>query len=106
MNQETKETKKETVEEAAENYSQKYSQKCGRKYGFMDGAEWQQKQDKNMKELLLKLEKIQTRQTKLMSEMAKEECDDMHSVLRARDISSAILELEIKIKTLKEIILL
>jgi tetrahydromethanopterin S-methyltransferase subunit G len=38
----------ETLEEVAEKYSQKYSQKVGRKYGFIDGAKWQQEQDKNM----------------------------------------------------------
>jgi hypothetical protein len=57
-----------------------------------------------MEKLLNKLELIKIRQNDLMEVMAKEKCQDIHSVLRLKDLAESIIELEIRKKVLMDAI--
>lgn len=54
--------------------------------------------------MLEKLETINNKQKSLMYEMAKEKCDDIHSVLRSKQYADNIIELEVKKQLLIELI--
>jgi len=54
--------------------------------------------------MLEKLEKISSKQKGLMFEMNKEKCDDIHSVLRSKQLAENIIELEVKKLLLIELI--
>ncbi len=54
--------------------------------------------------MLEKLEKINNKQKVLMTEMSKEKCDDIHSVLRMKQLAENIIELEVKKQLLIELI--
>lgn len=57
-----------------------------------------------MDTLLFKLQDlIALQQTKMLT-MSNERCDDIHSVLRAKDLANHIIEMEVQIKTLKDAI--
>lgn len=51
------------------------------------------------------LRTFQSTQTDLMKQMSEEKCDDIHSVLRAKDLASSIIELQIRIELLKDLII-
>jgi len=57
-----------------------------------------------MEKLLDKLEKLKIRQNKLMKLMSKEKCQDIHSVLRSKDLAESIIELEIRKEVLMDAI--
>lgn len=59
-----------------------------------------------MDKLLIKLQNLVTKQKVAMTKMSKEKCDDIHSVLRSKDLAMYIIELETKIDTLREVIVL
>ena len=46
--------------------------------------------------MLEELQKIIHTQKELMLEMAAEPCDDIHSVLRSKQLADSVIELEIK----------
>lgn len=57
-----------------------------------------------MKKLLHQLNEINKKQKELMTEMSKEKCDDIHSVLRAKNFAENIIHLELQINLLKDTI--
>ena len=57
-----------------------------------------------MEKLLNKFQSLKDKQNELMILMSKEDCKDIHSVLRAKSYADGIIELEIKIEILKDII--
>lgn len=61
--------------------------------------------NKNMKNLLERLQDIKTRQSEAMTKMAKENCNDIYSVLRAKDLAVYIIELQVKIDLLTSLII-
>jgi hypothetical protein len=46
--------------------------------------------------MIEELQKVCTRQNALMLEMGKESCDDIHSVLRSKQLAESAIELEVK----------
>jgi len=57
-----------------------------------------------MKEILIKAETIKNKQNELMSLMAKEKCDDIHSVFRSKAFAESIIELEVELNLIRDII--
>lgn len=57
-----------------------------------------------MKKLLLKLQSLNTLQKEQMIAISKERCDDIHSIRRIKGLAESILELEVRIDTLKDVI--
>lgn len=55
-------------------------------------------------ELLLKLQSLSTLQNEQMKAISKERCDDIHSIRRIKGLAESILELEVRIDTLKDAI--
>ena len=54
--------------------------------------------------MLDELQKVYTKQNALMLSMSKESCDDIHSVLRSKQLAESIIELEIKKQLLIDLI--
>ena len=54
--------------------------------------------------MLDELQKVCTKQNALMISMSKESCDDIHSVLRSKQLAESIIELEIKKQLLIDLI--
>jgi hypothetical protein len=54
--------------------------------------------------MLDELQKVCTKQNALMLSMSKESCDDIHSVLRSKQLAESIIELEIKKQLLIDLI--
>jgi hypothetical protein len=54
--------------------------------------------------MLDELQKVCTKQNALMLSMCKESCDDIHSVLRSKQLAESIIELEIKKQLLIDLI--
>lgn len=54
--------------------------------------------------MLDELQKVCTKQNTLMLSMSKESCDDIHSVLRSKQLAESIIELEIKKQLLIDLI--
>lgn len=55
-------------------------------------------------DLLLELQKEKTKQNEIVAILQKESLDDLHSVLRAKNLISGFIEQEIKIDLLIKII--
>ncbi len=60
--------------------------------------------NQTMEKLLIRFENFNKKQKKLMKEMSKEKCNDIHSVFRSKTLANAIIELELKKEVLKEAI--
>lgn len=58
-----------------------------------------------MEKLLEKMETLNKKQKSLMEKMAIETCNDIHSVLRSKQLAESVIELEIKKEVLTEAIL-
>lgn len=54
--------------------------------------------------MLEELQKVCTKQNTLMLEMGKESYDDIHSVLRSKQLAESIIELEVKKQLLIKLI--
>ena len=58
----------------------------------------------NMEKITEQLNIINRKQKSLMNEMSKEKLDDIHSVLRSKNLADSIIELEVSKNTLIELI--
>jgi hypothetical protein len=54
--------------------------------------------------MLDELQKVCTKQNALMLTMGKESCDDIHSILRSKQLAENIIELEVKKQLLIDLI--
>jgi hypothetical protein len=57
-----------------------------------------------MEKLIIQVQKIKNKQSELMTQMSKEKCKDIHSVLRSKALAESIIELEVKLEVLKDAI--
>jgi hypothetical protein len=57
-----------------------------------------------MEQIKKRLIKLVERQKNIMASMSQEKCDDIHSVLRAKNFAEAIIEMEAKKQLLIEIL--
>jgi hypothetical protein len=57
-----------------------------------------------MESLLLEFQIFKSKQKELMTQMSKEKCKDIHSVLRSKVLAEGILELEIRMEVLQDVI--
>jgi hypothetical protein len=57
-----------------------------------------------MEKLIIQVQKLKSKQDELMTQMSKEKCKDIHSVLRSKALAESIIELEVKLEVLKDAI--
>jgi len=57
-----------------------------------------------MEKLIAQVQKLKNKQNELMTQMSKEKCKDIHSVLRSKALAESIIELEVKLEVLKDAI--
>jgi hypothetical protein len=57
-----------------------------------------------MEKLLKLLQENHLKQKELMKKMSKEDCNDIHSVLRSKQLAESIIELEVKRELLVKLI--
>jgi seryl-tRNA synthetase len=57
-----------------------------------------------MEKLITQVQKLKNKQNELMTQMSKEKCKDIHSVLRSKALAESIIELEVKLEVLKDAI--
>jgi hypothetical protein len=57
-----------------------------------------------MEKLITQVQKLKNKQDELMTQMSKEKCKDIHSVLRSKALAESIIELEVKLEVLKDAI--
>jgi hypothetical protein len=57
-----------------------------------------------MEKLITQVQKLKNKQGELMTQMSKEKCKDIHSVLRSKALAESIIELEVKLEVLRDAI--
>jgi hypothetical protein len=57
-----------------------------------------------MEKLITQVQKLKNKQDELMTQMSKEKCKDIHSVLRSKALAESIIELEVKLEVLRDAI--